>query len=328
MSSPDEALEARELVRSFMVRGGLRRREVRAVDRVTLQVRPGRTLALVGESGCGKSTLGRMMCGLLAPTSGEVLLDGQPAPGRTRAARRSFRKQVQMVFQDPGSSLNPRKTVGAILEAPLKALGADSPAGRRARIRRALELAALPEDLLGRHPHTCSGGQMQRVAIARALVVEPRFLVLDEAVSALDVSVQARILDLLADLQQRLGMGYLFISHDLAVVESLCDEAAVMYLGRLVETGTREQLFRDPRHPYTRALLSAVPLPGEVLDPIPVEGDPPDPARPPPGCAFEPRCYRAEDRCAREDPHLADGRAPHAAACFFAHDSDWPRAAV
>jgi ABC-type glutathione transport system ATPase component len=238
---------------------GAPRPQVRAVDGVSLEVRRGATLGIVGESGCGKSTLARMMVGLLAPTSGAIWFDGRSIEVLAREDRKALHRRVQMVFQDPTSSLNPRKTVRQILEAPLKALRGLDAAARRARVVELLALVSLRPEFAERHPHEFSGGQLQRIGIARALAAEPDLIVLDEPVSALDVSIQAQVLGLLADLQTRLGLTYVFISHDLAVVEAVSDEVAVMYFGRVVEHGARAQIFAEPRHEYTRLLLASIP---------------------------------------------------------------------
>ena len=232
---------------------------LRAVDGVSLEVRRGRTLGIVGESGCGKSTLARMMVGLLAPTSGNIELDGRSVEELAREDRQKLHRKVQMVFQDPLGSLNPRKTVRAILEAPLKALHGMDQQARRERVAELMSLVSLRAEFTERYPHEFSGGQAQRIGIARALAADPELIILDEPVSALDVSVQAQVLSLLADLQARLDLTYVFISHDLAVVETISDEVVVMYLGRIVERGSREEIFADPRHEYTRLLLSSVP---------------------------------------------------------------------
>lgn len=303
---------------------GRAKRAVHAVSDVSLQIARGRTLGLVGESGCGKSTLAKLLLGLLEPTAGSVRIGDTSIAGDEKSAYR----RIQMVFQDPASSLNPKKTVHQILEAPLVAL-TDHPAEtRRKQVLKALELVSLPESTVGRFPHELSGGQAQRVGLARALIVEPEVVVLDEAVSSLDVSVQARVLELLESLQRRLDVAYLFISHDLAVVDALCHDVMVMYLGRVVERGTRDQVLRAPRHPYTRALLSAVPVPGQRrIDAIALEGEPGSAANPPSGCVFHPRCYRAEARCRQEVPAEDAGEVNHPTACFFAHDSAPGRAA-
>lgn len=232
---------------------------VRAVDGVSFTVDRGRTLGIVGESGCGKSTLGRMLAGLLDPTSGIMELEGQDIAGRSRADELAFHRQVQLVFQDPLSALNPRKTVRQILEAPLKVLRQMEAGNRRSRIAELMDLVSLRPEFIDRYPHEFSGGQCQRIGIARALAAEPKLLILDEPVSALDVSIQAQVLKLLKELQQRLGLTYVFISHDLAVVENLCAEVAVMYFGKIVEQGPRSQIFGAPQHDYTKALLASVP---------------------------------------------------------------------
>jgi peptide/nickel transport system ATP-binding protein len=238
---------------------------VKAVDGVSLEVERGRTLGIVGESGCGKSTLGRMLAGLLEPTSGTIELDGRTIAGLDRQAELAFHRKVQLVFQDPLSALNPRKTVRQILEAPLKVLRQMEAPRRRARIAELMDLVSLRPEFIDRYPHEFSGGQCQRIGIARALAAEPTLLVLDEPVSALDVSIQAQVLKLLKALQERMGLTYVFISHDLAVVENLCTTVAVMYFGKIVEQGPREQIFRAPRHEYTRTLLASVPtIPGRA----------------------------------------------------------------
>ena len=264
-AAADTILEARNLSRIF---GGgrsilgKRRPTVAAVDDVSLTVRRGSTLGIVGESGCGKSTLARMLVGLLPPSAGSIVLDGQTLGALSRKARLELNRKVQLVFQDPLSSLNPRKTVRQILEAPLKTLSGMDRAARRARVDELMGLVSLRPEFADRHPHEFSGGQCQRIGVARALAAEPELVVLDEPVSALDVSIQAQILKLLRDLQQRLGLTYLFISHDMAVVEYLCDEVAVMYFGKVVERAPRERLFARPEHDYTKLLLSSVPVPG------------------------------------------------------------------
>ena len=262
----DIVLETRDLCRTF---GGgrslLGRRKplVKAVDGVSIRVTRGRTLGIVGESGCGKSTLARMLVGLLPPTSGEILLDGQPVGSLKGRDKFAFHRKVQLVFQDPLSSLNPRKTVRQILEAPLEVLLGMEKAARADRVAELMDMVSLRRDFLDRYPHEFSGGQSQRIGIARALAAEPRLILLDEPVSALDVSVQAQVLKLLKDLQQRLGLTYLFISHDLAVVETLCDDVVVMYFGKVAEQASRDDLFNRPQHDYTKLLLSSVPVPGK-----------------------------------------------------------------
>ncbi len=296
-------LECAGLTRLFRVGGGLLRsaRQLRAVDDVTLSVRRGEVLAVVGESGCGKTTLARMLLGLLAPSRGVVRLAGAPIAGigRVRMARR-----VQPVFQDPYSSLNPRKTLGQIVGLPLAVHRIGGPAQRRDRVARMMALVGLPAHLVHAYPNQLSGGQRQRAAIARALAIEPSVVVYDEPTSALDVSVQAQILNLLQDLRRALDLTYVFISHDLAVVEHIADRVAVMYLGRLVELGPTAEIFARPRHPYTETLLGSIltPEPGLGLPPARPGGEFPDPLDPPSGCAFHPRCLRALERCRRDAP--------------------------
>lgn len=299
-------------------------REFTALLDVNLAIARGQSLGLVGESGSGKTTLARLVVGLELPTSGSVAVNGQPYPRSARQRHRLVAREVQMVFQDPKSSLNPRKTAEYVLTAPLAVLTELGPAARLERAQEVLDLVELGSDILNKYPHQLSGGQAQRLAIARALAPNPKLIVLDEALSSLDVSVQARLLRLLHGLRERLGLSYLFIGHDLAVIEVLCEELAVMYLGSIVERGAARPILRAPKHPYTRTLLSAVPVIGQPLSPLELEGEPPSPARMPSGCAFHTRCYRAEDRCSQERPHLGVGKVSHPCACFFAHDSEPP----
>jgi len=318
MSAP--LVEVRDVHKRYPIGAGLfgrARAWVHAVDGVSLAIRAGETLGLVGESGCGKSTLGRLILRLLEPTAGEVLFDGRSLLALSPRELRTMRRQMQIVFQDPYGSLNPRMRVSSIVGEGLAVHRLGTRSERRARVAELLDLVGLPPDAGGRYPHEFSGGQRQRIGIARALAVGPRFIVADEAVSALDVSIQAQILNLLQDLQRRLGLTLLFIAHDLRVVEHVCDRVAIMYLGRIVECGPREEIYRNPRHPYTRALLSAVPVP----DPrrrkqrMVMGGDVPSPVQPPPGCAFHPRCGHAVEVCRREIPPLEMGRGDHAVAC-------------
>ena len=316
-------LEVRGLSMQFPLNDSLVRRVrgakvdvLRAVDGVDLTVARGQALGLVGESGCGKSTLGRCIVGLYEPTAGAVLVEGKVLPARRSAADR---RRVQMIFQDPYSSLNPRMTVHQALGELLRVHHLVPRNRVDERCRELLDLVGLPPSALDAYPSQFSGGQRQRISIARALALEPEILIADEPVSALDVSVQATVLNLLADLRGRLGLTMLFVAHNMAVVRHVCDHVAVMYLGRIVESAPGEQLFSDARHPYTQALLRAVPrlAPGHVTERDAVVGDPPSPVNLPPGCRFNPRCPRAADICRVDDPPL-ERRGEHSAACHFA----------
>jgi oligopeptide transport system ATP-binding protein len=300
---------------------------VRAVDGLSFELFRGETLALVGESGCGKSTTARLVLRLIEPTAGTVRFEGADITGLRGDAMRKLRRRMQIVFQDPFASLNPRMTVAEILEEPLVVHGMGGGAARRARVAELLGLVGLAPYHAGRYPHEFSGGQRQRIGIARALAVEPALVVCDEPVSALDVSIQAQVVNLLKDLQARLGLSYLFIAHDLAVVKHVADRVAVMYLGRIVEIGPKDDVFANPRHPYTRVLLSAIPRPdphrklarsaaqGEAPG-----GDMPSPANVPPGCRFHTRCPFVIDRCRTEDPALHTIEPGHLSACHRAED--------
>jgi oligopeptide/dipeptide ABC transporter ATP-binding protein len=301
------------LVREFAVGG----RALRAVDDVAFHIAPGETLGLVGESGCGKTTVGRLILRLLPVTAGRIVFDGQDVTRVPERRLRDYRRQVQVVFQDPYSSLNPRLTVRDIVGEPLRNFGATRRAAA-ARVAGLLDTVGLPAAYMRRYPHAFSGGQRQRIGIARALALGPRLLVCDEAVSSLDVSVQAQILNLLADLQQELGLALLFISHNLAVVRHLSHRVAVMYLGRLVEIAPEAALFQHPRHPYTRALLAAVPEAGpDAVLPAVLPGEIPSPLDPPAGCRFQSRCPRAEARCGAAEPALAEEAPGHWVRCYF-----------
>ncbi|WP_415951657.1 ABC transporter ATP-binding protein [Streptomyces sp. KLOTTS4A1] len=315
-------LSVRDLTRTFPGRRGRRNAPVRAVDGVSFDIAAGETLGLVGESGCGKSTTGRMIVRLLEPTSGSVTFDGQDISHLGRRELRPVRRKLQMVFQDPHSSLNPRQTVSRIISDPLLVQGTPAADARR-RAAELMELVGLIPEHLDRYPHEFSGGQAQRIGIARSLATNPRLVVADEPVSALDVSVQAQVVNLMERLRHELGLAYLFIAHDLSVVKRVCDRVAVMYLGRIVETGPKQQVYADPAHPYTQALLSAVPLPDPAAERarerITLLGDPPSPAAPPSGCTFHPRCPRAQAVCRTEAPRLAPpapGDSRHVA-CHF-----------
>ena len=314
------ALEVRDLAKHFAVSTGLFGRgtaSVRAVDGVSFDVRAGQTMAIVGESGCGKSTVARLVLRLIEPTRGSVALDGRDLVGLPPAELRAVRGRLQIIFQDPYGSLNPRMTAGDMLAEPLMLHETVPHSGRRARVAELLSLVGLRPESASRYPHEFSGGQRQRLAIARALAAEPRVIVCDEPVSALDVSIQAQILNLLADLQRRFGLAYVFISHDLSVVRQVADSVAVMYLGRFVESGPAQRVFEGPRHPYTRALLAAVPVPvpgARTRDNV-VGGDVPSPLAPPPGCHFHTRCPHAVERCRTEVPALEEVDEDGAVAC-------------
>ena len=324
-------LEVRNLKMYFPVTSGvIFRRQVgavKAVDGIDLTIRRGETLGLVGESGCGKSTAGRAILQLHKPTSGEVFFKGQDLTKLGAGQMRSMRRDVQMIFQDPYASLNPRMTVGDIIGEPIEVHGLRK--GRKERNERVQELLALVglnPYFINRYPHEFSGGQRQRIGIARALAVEPDFVVCDEPVSALDVSIQAQVINLLEDLQAQLGLTYLFIAHGLSVIKHISDRVAVMYLGRIVELADAETLYRQPRHPYTQALLSAVPIPDPLVERkrqrIILEGDVPSPINPPPGCRFHTRCPIAIDKCRVEDPPFVDYGGGHFAACWRAREVD------
>ncbi|MCR0984349.1 ABC transporter ATP-binding protein [Roseomonas populi] len=317
-------LEAVSVAKHYPVRKGLivarQVGAVRAVDGVSFALHRGETLALVGESGCGKSTTARVVMRLIEPTGGDIIFKGQNVTNVGGAKLRALRRHLQIVFQDPYASLNPRLTVADAIAEPMAVHGIGDAASRRARVQDLLRLTGLRAFHADRYPHEFSGGQRQRIGIARALAVEPEVMVLDEPVSALDVSIQAQVVNLLGDLQQRLGLSYLFIAHDLAVVKHVADRVAVMYLGRIVEVAGKRDLFSNPRHPYTRALLAAIPRPdpsrrGQVT---PLGGDLPSPLNIPPGCRFHTRCPAAQAVCREGDPPLREIAPGHTAACHFA----------
>jgi oligopeptide/dipeptide ABC transporter ATP-binding protein len=323
MHSTDEPLMRVEGVERIFGGGrklfGGHRAGVHAVQDVSLDIMPGETLGIVGESGCGKSTLARMLVGLDQPTGGSIRFKGRDIADTLRKDFNGLARNIQYVFQDPVSSLNPRKTIRSILEAPLKHLLGLGRKERAERLQTLMDAVNLRPEFLERYPHEFSGGQAQRIGIARALAADPELIVLDEPVSALDVSVQAQVINLLADLKARFGLTYVFISHDLSVVESVSDRVAVMYFGRLAELGPARALFADPRHHYTRLLLDSVPAPGKpIVAPEGSEGDLPDPYDPPAGCAFAPRCPAADDLCRSQRPAIDAGAVDgaHLAACF------------
>jgi oligopeptide/dipeptide ABC transporter ATP-binding protein len=322
MAEAAPLLQARDLAVHFPIRKGLLRRRtgtVRAVDGVSLQLDAGETLALVGESGCGKTTTGKALLKLIAPTSGEIRFEGVDITHLDARRMVPLRRRMQLVFQDPFASLNPRQTVGAILAAPFVIHGIGDKADHPQRVARLLRMVGLSAEAARRYPHEFSGGQRQRIGIARALALEPSLIVGDEPVSALDVSIQAQIVNLMKRLQAEFGLAYLFISHNLGVVAHISDRVAVMYLGRIVEQGTREEIFFGARHPYTQALLAAVPepVPGRRRAAAPLGGDVPSPANPPAGCRFHPRCPVAIAGCRTDVPAARALSATHEVACHL-----------
>ncbi len=316
-------LKVKNLVKHFPVKGGVFSKtvdKVHAVDGVSFEIASGETLGMVGESGCGKSTTGRCVLRLIAPTSGQIWFDGKDVTDVNTVQLRGLARDMQIIFQDPYASLNPRMTVGAIVgEALIIHKLAASAQERDDRVVELLETVGLHPDHLRRYPHEFSGGQRQRIGIARALAVKPRLIICDEPVSALDVSIQAQVINLLEDLQEKMGLTYLFIAHDLSVVEHISQRVAVMYLGRIVEIAPSRDLYTTPRHPYTEALLSAVPIPDPTVKRkrVVLEGDVPNPINPPAGCHFHPRCPRAQERCKIEAPVLREMAPGCQAACHF-----------
>ncbi len=312
-----------DLKKFFPVKAGVLQRvvgHVKAVDGVSFDIRRGETFSLVGESGCGKSTTGRAVVGLERPTDGRIEFDGKTLRGHAEQQTKAFRRQVQMIFQDPYSSLNPRKTVGAILEAPFRVHGLYDRAVRRQKVAELLNRVSLDVSVQRRYPHEFSGGQRQRIGIARALALQPKLIIADEPVSALDVSIQSQILNIFEDLQEEFGLTYLFISHDLAVVKHLSDRIGVMYLGRLMEVATKRQLYAAPQHPYTRALLSAVPRSHPrhgASQRVLLQGEQPSPANPPSGCVFRTRCPVVMPKCAQEVPVMKSIESGHEVACHL-----------
>lgn len=322
-SANDGLLVVNNLVKKFPIKGGVFGREVasvNAIQGVSFAIKKGETLGLVGESGCGKSTLGRCILRLIEPTSGEVFFNGQDVLAMNPTELRHIRRKMQIIFQDPMASLNPRMTVGSIIAEPIKIHGLAKGPDVTKRVLKLLDLCGLRPEAINRYPHEFSGGQRQRICIARALAVEPEFIVCDEPVSALDVSIQAQIINLLQDLQKELRLTYLFIAHDLKVVEHISNRVSVMYLGKMAELAPAEELYTKPLHPYTQALFSAIPMP----DPkgkrqrIILQGDVPSPISVPPGCPFHPRCPKAQDRCRVDVPTLEEKSHDHYANCWFA----------
>ncbi|WP_298818405.1 ABC transporter ATP-binding protein [Chloroflexus sp.] len=319
----DTLLEVRNLKKYFPIKGGFLRRtiaEVRAVDDVSFTVKRGETLGLVGESGCGKTTTGRTVLRLERATAGEVIFEGQDVMRANSRTMKALRRDMQIIFQDPYASLDPRITIGESVAEGLVIHGIGTPAERRERVREVLAKVGLSASHMTRFPHEFSGGQRQRIGIARALIMEPKLIVCDEPVSALDVSIQSQVLNLLRSLQREFGLTYLFIAHNLAVVEHISDRVGVMYLGKLVELTTSAELFREPLHPYTKALISAIPHPNPFVkrERIVLQGDVPSPINPPSGCRFHPRCWIAKSICKEQEPPFEEKRKGHWVACHFA----------
>ncbi|MQY34989.1 Vitamin B12 import ATP-binding protein BtuD [Streptomyces sp. RB17] len=332
MSNTNPLLDVSGLTKHFPIKGGFPIRRtvgaVQAVDGLDFQVAEGESLGLVGESGCGKSTTGRLITRLLEPTGGKITYRGQDITHAGRRDLAPIRSEIQMIFQDPYASLNPRQTVGKIVSGPMEINGINPPGGRERRVRELLEIVGLNPEHFNRFPHEFSGGQRQRIGVARALALEPKLIVADEPVSALDVSIQAQVVNLLQKVQNELGIAFVFIAHDLAIVRHFSQRVAVMYLGKIVEVADRDDLYGNPRHPYTRALLSAVPeatVDAEPRERIRLVGDVPSPINPPSGCRFRTRCWKATEKCASEAPPLVqvEGNKPgHLTACHYPETAD------
>ncbi|HSV38461.1 MAG TPA: dipeptide ABC transporter ATP-binding protein [Nocardioidaceae bacterium] len=320
----EEILSVSNLVRHFPIRAGVLQRQiaaVQAVDGVNFTIRQGETLSLVGESGCGKSTTGRLITRLDQPTDGKIVFEGRDITHLSDRAMRPLRRDIQMIFQDPYSSLNPRHTVGRIVGAPYTLQKVDPPGGVKKAVQSLLELVGLNPEHYNRYPHEFSGGQRQRIGIARTLALKPKLIVADEPVSALDVSIQAQVVNLLEDLQDELGLTYVMIAHDLSVVRHVSDRVAVMYLGKIVELADRDDLYEQPMHPYTVALMSAVPIPDTsrrtARERIRLQGDVPSPINPPPACRFHTRCWKAQEICKTDEPPMIERGPGHRVACHF-----------
>ncbi|HEY1017076.1 MAG TPA: dipeptide ABC transporter ATP-binding protein [Herpetosiphonaceae bacterium] len=323
LTNADDLLQVNDLRKYFPVKGGLLRRtvaHVKAVDGVSFSIKKGETLGLVGESGCGKSTTGRTILRLIEATAGKVVFEEQDVLRANRSQMKKLRRDLQIVFQDPYASLDPRVEVGESIAEGLRIHNIGTERERRDRVVAVLERVGMNKSHLRRFPHEFSGGQRQRIGIARALVMQPKLIVCDEPVSALDVSIQAQVLNLLKDLQQDLGLTYLFIAHNLSVVEHISDRVGVMYLGKMVELATRDDLFKHPMHPYTKALMSAIPLPDPTVrrERIILTGDVPSPLNPPSGCRFHPRCWLSQEICSQEEPAFEQKTPGHWVACHFA----------